>query len=228
MSDEPINSIAETPKRPSWTWVLIAGVVGLYILGFATTALTSKLLQQGDFLPLIALSPRYRNYIVGAPRIDLVPYLVVGVLRLLVSDPLYFLVGRYFGDGAIRWFERLMGGPNGGGKLVTTTERWFHSKDGKVAIVLSAFFAGPLVCILAGSAKMNPKRFFALDAVGTVVIVLVLRLFAKPLKPLMDWLIKFNGRNWKVLTAIAVVFVIFTVVTTGKDYLKNASSLGKD
>jgi membrane protein DedA with SNARE-associated domain len=217
----------ERPERPPWTWVLVAGVIGLYVLGFTTTALTSKLLKDGRFLELIALSPRYRNYIAGAPRIDFAPYLVVGVLRLLVSDPLYFLIGKYFGDGALRWFENLMGGPEGGGKLITQTEKWWHSGGGKVATVLSTFFAGPIICILAGTNKMNPKRFFALDAVGTVIIVLLLRLLAKPLKRPVDWLIKFNGNNWKAITAIAVVFVLVSLLRGGKDYIKNASSLGK-
>ncbi len=224
------ETVAEpaSPPRPKWTWILIAGVIGLYILGFTTTALTSKLLKDEHFLGLIALSPRYRNYIIGSPRIDLVPYMLVGVGRLLISDPLYFLIGKYFGDSAIRWFERLMGGPEAGGKLIATTERWFHSRNGKTAIVLSTFFAGPIICILAGSTKMNPRKFFSLNAVGTVIVVMLLRIFAEPLKPATDALVRFNGKYWKYFTAAAVVFVLIAVMRSGKDYVKNASTLGKE
>ncbi len=214
--------------RPAWTWLLIAGVVGLYVLGFTTTALTSSLLKNEQYLKLIALSPRYRNFIAGSSKIDLAPFLTVGVARLLASDPLYFLVGRHFGDGALRWFERLMGGPEGGGKLIAMTERFFHSRGGKVGIVLSAFFAGPIVCILAGQTRMKPRKFFTLDVLGTIVVVLLLRLLAKPLQPAVDWLIDVNKQYWKIFTAIAVVFVVFSLMRGGKDYVKNAASLGKD
>ncbi len=222
------SAVEPQHARPAWTWLLIAGVVGLYVLGFTTTALTSSLLKNEQYLKLIALSPRYRNFIAGSSKIDLGPFLAVGVARLLASDPLYFLVGRHFGDGALRWFERLMGGPDGGGKLIGMTERFFHSRGGKVGIVLSAFFAGPIVCILAGQTRMKPRKFFILDFLGTIVIVLLLRMLAKPLQPAVDWLIDVNKQYWKVFTAIAVVFVVFSLMRGGKDYVKNAASLGKD
>jgi membrane protein DedA with SNARE-associated domain len=223
MSTEPLQ-----PPRPKWTWILVAGVIGLYVLGFTTTALTSRLLKEKQYLELIALSPRYRNFLLGASKIAFGKFMVVGVARLLVSDPLYFLIGKHFGDSALRWFEKMMGGAESGGKLIGTTEKWFNKAGGRVAMVLSAFFAGPIVCILAGAAKMNAKKFFVLDFFGTIVVVLLLRLLAKPLQPGVDWLINANKKYWKYFTVIAVVFVIFSLMRGGKDYVKNASSLGKD
>jgi membrane protein DedA with SNARE-associated domain len=222
------NEKAIAHQRPTWTWILIAGVIGLYILGLTTTALTARMLKDGQFLQLIALSPRYRNFVAGASKIDLLPFMTVGVARLLVSDPLYFLIGKYFGDSALRWFERLMGGPEGGGKLISTTEKWFHAKNGRVAIVLSAFFAGPIICILAGATKMKARTFFLLDFLGTIVVVALLRMLAKPLQPFVDWLITANKKYWKYFTVLAVVFVAISLLRGGKDYVKNASSLGKD
>jgi membrane protein DedA with SNARE-associated domain len=228
--DPMLPAVVSDPldERPKWTWILIAGVIGLYILGFTTTALTSRMLKDGQYLQLIALSPRYRNYVAGASKIDLLPFMTVGVARLLVSDPLYFLIGKYFGDSALRWFEKLMGGPEGGGKLITTTEKWFHSGNGKVAKVLSAFFAGPIICILAGATRMKARQFFILDFFGTIVVVALLRLLAKPLQPGVDWLIDVNKKYWKYFTVLAVVFVAISLLRGGKDYVKNASSLGKD
>jgi membrane protein DedA with SNARE-associated domain len=226
-SDPPSTGATERPERPSWTWVLIAGVIGLYVLGLTTTALTARLLKNEQFIELIALSPRYRNIVLGANKVDLVPLMVVSVLRLLASDPLYYLIGKYFGDGALRWFEKMMGGPDSGGKLISTTERWFHSGGGKVATVLSAFFAGPIVCILAGATKMKAKRFFVLDFFGTIVVVALLRVFASPLEPVVDWIIDVNKRYWKWFTLSALVFVFISLARGGKDYVSNASKLGK-
>jgi membrane protein DedA with SNARE-associated domain len=229
MSEENrTDETVTTAKRPRWTNLLIVGAVGLYVLGFVTTTLTSKLLKDHP-LGLIALSPRYRNFILTANRIDIVPFLVVGVLRLLASDPLYFLIGKYFGDSAIRWFTRMLGGAEGGGKLIVKTEQWFNGPRKWVAYVLSTFFAGPIVCILAGAGKMRTRTFFILDAMGTVVVVLVLKLFSEPLDPIVKWIVAFNGRYTKWITIVAVLGVILSLTLGGKkDGLKKASSLGKD
>ena len=116
---EPSPSLDSRPAPPpKWVlWTLVGTVAGLYILGFATAGLTPKLLKDHP-LALMALSPRYRNFLLVWNRVDFAPFLVVGVLRLLVSDPVYYLLGRFYGDGAIRWFENAMGGPQGGGQLV--------------------------------------------------------------------------------------------------------------
>jgi membrane protein DedA with SNARE-associated domain len=229
MSDEnnPDEIVTKT-KRPRWTNLLILGAVGLYVLGFVTTTLTSKLLNDHP-LGLIALSPRYRNFILTANRIDIAPFLVVGVLRLLASDPLYYLIGKYFGDSAIRWFTRMLGGAEGGGKLIVKVEKWFNGPRRWVAYALSTFFAGPIVCILAGAGKMRARTFFILDAIGTVIVVLVLKLFSEPLDPVVKRIVAFNGKYTKWITIVAVVSVVLSLTLGGKkDGLKKASSLGKD
>jgi membrane protein DedA with SNARE-associated domain len=226
--EDGVQPAPQIPPRPRWTVLLVAGAVGLWVLGFVTTTLTSKLLKDHP-LGLIALSPRYRNFILTASRIDLLPFLVVGVLRLLASDPLYFLIGKYYGDSAIRWFTRMMGGADGGGKLIVKTEQWFNGSRKWVAYVLASFFAGPIVCILAGAGKMRTRTFFILDALGTVVVVLVLKLFAKPLDPAVKAIVRFNGKNVKWITIVAIIGVVVSLTLgSKKDGLAKASSLGKD
>jgi membrane protein DedA with SNARE-associated domain len=212
MPGHAIPAHAEHHPPPKWVlWVLVSCVAGLYILGFVTASLTPKLLKDNP-LGLIALSPRYRNFLLTWNRIGVLPFMVVGTLRLLVSDPIYFLLGRFYGDGAIRWFENAMGGPQGGGQLVRITEKWFK----KVADVLCMFFAGPIVCVLAGAAGVRPRRFFTLDAMGTVVVVLVLRVFGRVLKSPVDWVTKFNAHYWKWLTAVAIVSTLIFLVNGGR------------
>ncbi len=219
---EPTSHLDSRPAPPpKWVlWVLVGAVAGLYILGFATTGLTPKLLKDHP-LALMALSPRYRNFLLVWNRVDFAPFLVVGVLRLLVSDPVYYLLGRFYGDGAIRWFENAMGGPQSGGQLVRLTEKWF----GRFSVPLCAFFAGPIVCVLAGAAGVKPKRFFTLDAIGTIGVVLVLRMFGRLLKSPLNWMVKFNSHNWKWLTVIAVLSTGFFLIKGGRAH-KKFSSLG--
>ena len=73
-------------------------------------------------LLLIILSPSNRNFVFVADQIDPVSYFVVGTLRLLAPDPLFFLLGRWYGDAAITWMERRT--PTYG-QLMRTLERWF-------------------------------------------------------------------------------------------------------
>ena len=214
-------TVERPPPPPRWVlWALVGVIAGLYVLGFATASLTPKLLKDHP-LGLMALSPRYRNFLLVWNRVDFAPFLVVGVLRLLLSDPIYYLLGRFYGDGAIRWFENAMGGAQSGGQLVRLTEKWF----GRFSTPLCAFFAGPIVCVLAGAAGVRPRRFFTLDAMGTIGVVLALRLFGRLLKRPVDWVVRFNSANWRWLTVIAVVGTVVFLVNGGRAH-RRFSSLG--
>ena len=213
------DTATHRPPPPKWVlWLLVGSVAGLYVLGFVTASLTPKLLKDSP-LALIALSPRYRNFLLTWNRIDVLPFVVVGTLRLLVSDPIYFLLGRFYGDGAIRWFENSMGGPEGGGRLVRITEGWFK----KVSNLLSAFAAGPIVCVLAGASGMKPRRFFTLDALGTIVVVVVLRLFGRVLKSPVGAVTRFNAHYWKWLTIAAIVSTVIFLVNGGRAHKRLGS-----
>lgn len=175
---------------PRWLApLLIAVVVGLYILGFATSGLATKLLKDHP-LSLIALSPRYRWFILASPRIDVIPYFVVGIARLVASDPVYFALGWFFGDRAIQFFEDSLGKPT-----IDKTRELFL----KASTVMALFFAGPVICVLAGAAGMRPKRFFSLNVIGTTVIVAALRVFSDQLDGLITPVLRFNDRYSKYI-----------------------------
>ena len=54
--------------------------------------------------------------------VDAAPYYIVGTLRLLLSDPLFYLLGVLYGDAAIKWMERKA--PTYG-KVMRSAERFF-------------------------------------------------------------------------------------------------------
>ena len=54
---------------------------------------------------LIALNARNRNLILVTNNLDAWSYYGVATLRLLASDPLFFVLGFFYGDRAVAWME---------------------------------------------------------------------------------------------------------------------------
>ena len=209
MSDSSVTEIADgTLRRTPAKWVgpvLLAIVIGLYILGLAAGGAAPELLKNHP-LTLLALAPRYRWFILTASRIDLVPYLAVGIPRLLASDPVYFMLGWYFGDRAIGFFEDSLGKPT-----IDKTRDLFL----KASTVMALFFAGPIICVLAGAARLNPKRFFTLDVIGTIAVVASLRLFSKQIEGPINSFLSFNAKYSKWLLVLTVTTTVIIVLRIG-------------
>jgi membrane protein DedA with SNARE-associated domain len=204
---EHANGTALDGRQPP-TWlgpILVAIVAGLWIMGFATSSLAPKLLKDHP-LGLMALNPRYRYMVIGAPRIDALPFYLVGILRLLASDPVYFLLGWVYGEKALGFFEDALG------KQTMDSTRKFFLKAGTV---MALFFAGPIICVFAGAARMNPKKYFTLDIIGTCIIVFALRQFSDAMSGFINGLLRFNDRNAKWLMVITIVTTLIVVANVG-------------
>lgn len=178
----------------------MAPIVALIAVGTVANASTSWLAAHHP-LALIALEARNRNLLLVANRVDLLPFVLVGVARRMVSDPLFFLLGHLYGQDALRWAERRLGG---GHRLVALTERGFRRASG----VMVFLFPGALVCVLAGVSRMRPAVFGALNLAGTLCAVVVLRTFAGALEGPLDALLAWNERNVKWVTAALVAGVV--------------------
>ena len=172
--------------------------MALTIVGTAGNALFPALLENHPLL-LIALDARNRQLVLTSNKVDLWPFVAVGVSRRLLSDPLYYLLGRFYGDDAVRWIERQMGD---GGGLVRGVERAFR----RVAPLMVFLFPGQLVCVLAGATGMSPVLFLALNVLGTLAVVFLLRRFGDAFSGPVESVTGFVGDNWRWLTAVSVLF----------------------
>jgi membrane protein DedA with SNARE-associated domain len=171
-------------------------------LGTLANALAPALAARHPLL-LIALDARNR-FLLLARHVDLVPFVVVGTLRRLSSDPLYFLLGRWYGDGAVRWMERKAGG----GAFVRLTERVFA----RASYPMVFLFPGAVPCTLAGATGMSAAAFLALNLSGTVAAVVALRLSADLLAAPVDAVLRFFDRHLVVTTAISIALVVLSIV----------------
>jgi membrane protein DedA with SNARE-associated domain len=172
-------------------------IVVLSAMGIAAAALTPLLVRDAPLL-LLVLESRNRYLLLVASKVDPVPFVLVGLLRRLASDPFYYLLGRWYGESAVRWMERRT---PGGGHALLDLQRGF-SRLAAPAVLL---FPGALVCVLAGAAGMPPRRFLLLNVIGSIAAVFALRLVADAASGPIGALVRFSDRNAGWLTAAFVL-----------------------
>jgi membrane protein DedA with SNARE-associated domain len=221
-SEEQAGGAAEgagDPPRPKPSrrtlLLLIVPIIVISALGFLATAFTPTLSTQHPLL-LIALDARNR-FLILARNVDLVPFVVVAVLRRTVSDPLFYLLGRIYGDGAVRWLEK----KGGGGQLVVVTERLFK----KASYPMVFLFPGAIVCALAGATGMNPVAFIACNLAGTVTAVVAVRIFSASIATPVEAVLGFFRRNLVLTTTITVALVVLSLVLNWYQGKLDASNL---
>jgi membrane protein DedA with SNARE-associated domain len=198
---EPVEK--EKPKPSRRTLVLLVGPIAVIWIGATiATALTPTLATKHPLL-LIILDPRNRNLVL-ARHVDLLPFLVVGVLRRLLTDPLYYLLGRLYGDATIRWLERNAGG----GALV----RWAEKAFARASYPIVFLWPGPIVCALAGAAGMRVRGFLTTNVAGTIAAVVVLRLSGDLLAGPVDTILGFFNRNLVLTTAVTIGLVVLSLL----------------
>lgn len=182
--------------------MLVAVIAVLGVAGSVATALTGPLATRHPLL-LIVLEARNRNLIL-ARHVDLVPFVVVGTLRRVSTDPAYWLLGWWYGDGAIRWLEHKAGG----GVLVRLTEQVFI----KAAYPMVFLFPGAVVCAMAGATGMAFWAFLVVNVAGTVTAVVALRLSGDLFGAPVDALLGFFNRHRLATTVVTVALVLVSLV----------------
>ncbi len=182
--------------------LLIVPILLVVASGFVANALFPTLSTKHPLL-LIALDARNR-FLILARDVDLVPFVVVAVLRRSISDPLFYLLGHFYGDNAVRWLEK----KGGGGQVVVWTEKLFK----KASYPMVFLFPGAVVCALAGATGMNPVGFVATNLAGTVTAVMAVRIFSASIASPVEAILGFFRRNLVVTTSITVALVILSLV----------------
>lgn len=210
---EPADSVPDPPPpalpgplaHPSRRTLalLVAPIIVLVIGGYVANAIWPTLLRSHP-LWLIALDPRNRWLVLVSNKVSVGPFMAVGFVRRILSDPLFFALGYLYGDRAVRWVERRFAPDTG---LVP----WMEKNFNKFSPVLVFLFPGALVCVLAGAMGMNPVLFAVLNVAGTVGILALLYQFGDVFSGPVSAVTRFFDRNFKVFTAISIVLTIYYV-----------------
>jgi membrane protein DedA with SNARE-associated domain len=182
--------------------LLVVPIVVIAVASSVGDALSPTLVVDAPLL-LVALVPRNRFLVLAAPQLDFWPFFLVGMVRLALTDPLFYLFGRWYGDRAIDWTEQRIGAPGS----LRMLERWFR----RAAYPIVAVAPNNFVCVLAGASGMSVVGFLVANLGGTaarmVLISWVGDVFSEPLLDVVD----FVGRYRWWLTGVTVVIVVVSV-----------------
>ena len=180
------NGRRRAGTRSSCSW---SPIVGLIVISNVGDALAPKLVESNPLL-LIAMNARNRNLILVTNQLDAVSYYSVATARLLLSDPLFFLIGYWYGDTALAWMEQRT---KTYGSMLRQWERWFH----KAAYPLVFIAPNNVICLFAGAAGMSVPAFFITNVTGTIArLYLIRRLgeaFERPIDEVLDFIAAVPG-----------------------------------
>lgn len=191
---------------PPNRWI-VRTVVALAVISWAT-ALVGDLIASliFDSRPglLLAMNPRLRYLVNGANELTVVPYAVIGFARLLASDPLYYLLGYWYGDRAVAWTARRS---RTYGPLVEDGQRLFR----KAAYPIIFIAPNSLVSALAAISGIRPRTFFALNITGTIVRLIAVWFIGGLIENQVDSVQSWIGGNRIWLLGLSILAVAWTL-----------------
>ncbi len=199
----PLDSpVRHRPSRRTLS-LLVAPIIGLIVASNVGDALATTLATTHP-LTLVVLNSRNRNLVLVTNQLDALSYYGVATFRLLLSDPLFFLLGYWYGESAVRWMEKRT---RTLGSTMRQIEGWF----GRAGLVLVFVAPNNIVCLLAGAAGMSVGAFFAANLAGTLVRLYLIRrvgeAFDAPIQDVLGFL-----RDYR-LPLLALSVVIVTVLS---------------
>jgi membrane protein DedA with SNARE-associated domain len=183
--------------------MVVGPLIVLVIAAQAGNLLVAQLADRHP-LALIALNARNANLVLVTNQLDPVGYYLVGAARLLVSDPLFYVLGYWYGDAGIAWLER--NSPTFG-RLLRQWEDAFSA----AAHVLVFIAPNNPICLFAGASGMRPATFAALNVSGTFVRLYLIRRVGDAFSSPIDSVLDFIGQYRLQLTALSFVLVGLTV-----------------
>jgi membrane protein DedA with SNARE-associated domain len=185
--------------------------LALLLLPFALSALASTLgvalapmLLVHAPLGLVALSPLGRHLLLASPHIDTWLLFAVALPRMFIVDPFMYVLGRDYGEIAMREVVDRLGGA---GRWV----RWLDRIARKASWLLVLLWADPLVCTLAGASRLDPRAFVALNLAGTLGALALVKASNEALAGPVGWVQRVLTDHTLTATLVSVLVVAVAV-----------------
>jgi membrane protein DedA with SNARE-associated domain len=199
-TDDPTHSTMdrsaqpEGPTRPAepprpvpsrqQLWLVVAGIAALFLMNQVGNIVGPSWVNAHP-LGLLVLTGLLRWQILAVNQIDPVwLFVLVGGARLLVADPLFYLLGYWYGDSAFVWIERRSTAMGDGARKLS---EYF----GYVSWPLVVIMPNNPVCVLAGVNRMKPVVFASLNVAGTLGRLLLIIWLGQKLQDPIDAVLDF-------------------------------------
>ena len=187
--------------EPSRTLViaLVVIAVGAHVLGWVGELLLAELVDRRPLL-LAALNPTNRTLLLVTNELDALSFYTVAFVRLVVFDPVYFVLGAWFGSRVGAW--------------MTQRSRWIRRRNetcGRWVRDLSypLVFVAPssYVSLVAGAVGMRFRTFLGLNVAGTAARLWLVRTIGERLEVPLDTAVRViaDHRALVLLVSAAVV-----------------------
>lgn len=219
----PAVTETERPARPpnrKRLALVVAPIVGLIIAAYVGDALTTTLARDHPLL-LVLLNARSRILVLTTNQLDTISYYLAAGGRLLASDPLFYLLGRWYGDAMIVWVEKRS-------KTFGEQIRLYERAFAKAAYPLVFIMPNPYICLFAGASGMKIGSFFTLNIAGTVArLYLIRRLgeaFDEPIQSVLRFFADYRLPLFVISVAL-VVFIVWNDRRQGKDEISSMLDL---
>jgi membrane protein DedA with SNARE-associated domain len=200
--DEERPATAAGPSRPRLALV-VAPIVALVVAGYIGDALTTTWADKHPLL-LILLNARSRILVLTTNQLDSLSYYVVAGLRLLASDPLFYLLGVWYGDAMIQWVEKRS-------KTFGEQIRLYERAFAKAAYPLVFIMPNPYICVFAGASGMRVGAFFSLNIAGTLARLYLIRRVGEAFDEPIQAVLRFFGRYRLPLFILSVALLFFVL-----------------
>lgn len=182
--------------------LLVVPILAITACSYVGSGLMPTLIDDRPEIVLALSSPNRHLLLAIGANIAPVAFFVIGFVRLIVPDPLYYALGYRFGVQGRAWLARQ---PGGVPWTVSWTERAFD-KTSWVAVIM---MPNGIVSLLAGMHRMPFRTFLALNAIGTAgrlgLLWVLGKAFEDELKEVVDFIARYQ---WWLVAA----FVVFSVI----------------
>lgn len=197
-------------RRPSRRALMLVGLplAALVAMSYAGNALATTLVTTHPAW-LIALNARNANLVLASNYLDAWTFYGIGIVRLLISDPLFFLLGYWYGDAAVKWMERRT---KTWGTILRQFEDWFR----KAAYPIVFIAPNNIFCLFAGASGMSVRAFVALNVSGTVFRLWLIRRFGEAFESPIDDVVSWIADHRLILFVISVAAVLLSIVLEAK------------
>ena len=220
MPDSAAVGTGEQRRGRGTLTLLTIPIIALVILNTVGDAIAPRLAIHHPLL-LIAMNARNRNLVLVTNHIGWLAYYTVGTLRLLVSDPLFFLIGYWYGDQALRWMETHT---RTFGKTLRQWEGWYS----RAAYPLVFIAPNNPICLFAGASGMSVPGFFAVNLSGTIARLYAIRwlgeAFDRPIQSVLDFINRYQTPLLIGTVALAVVYGV-SELRAGRQGLKDLEEM---